>query len=169
MKNDPEHDRLLDDVLEELAPPDFRAQLLDCTLAQVRRKKQVRRRNRGLLAAACVACTSIFLFQGRAPVVTKHEPSSGTLVMISTRPFNASMIVESTSGSVAMITSAASRISMIETDPARREFRVLTDDELLALVPGRSAMLVRQGPHEAELLIVDSGAGIIFPGDGADQ
>ena len=38
-----------------------------------------------------------------------------------------------------------------------------------ASLPGQPAMLVRQGPHEAELLIVDSGARIIFPGEGAGR
>jgi len=54
MKTEPEIERLLADVLEEAAPPDFRAELLDRTLKQVRRRRHLHQWNQGLMAAAFI-------------------------------------------------------------------------------------------------------------------
>ncbi len=51
MKNDEHDDRLLDDLLTGSGADDFRAEMLNRTLGQVRRRKLARQWGRGTLAA----------------------------------------------------------------------------------------------------------------------
>jgi hypothetical protein len=144
------------DVLEEAASPDFRAELLDCTLRQVRRQRHLRQWNQGLLAAAFITVLGFLAWNTRAPKDAQQGAPAETLEIVTSQPLSPAMIVQSSPGLVKMINSSASALVVIETSPFGDGYRELNDEELLAFTAGKPSVLVRRGPHQAELLIVDS-------------
>ena len=169
MKMEPDAERLLADVLEEAAPPDFRAELLDCTLKQVRRRRHLRQWNQGLLTAAFIATLGLLVWKSRAPKDANQASPRETLEIVTSRRLSPAMIVQSSPGLVEMISSSRSALAIIETSPFSHDFRELNDEELLAFTAGKPSVLVRQGPHQAELLIVDSTAEVVSPAERLNQ
>ena len=169
MKIKPESERLLADVLEEAAPPDFRAELLDRTLKHVRRRRHLRQWNQGLLAAALISTVGFFAWKSRTPNGTNQGVPIETLEIVASQPLSPSMRVQSSPGTVKMISSSPSALVVIETSPFGDGFRELNDEELLAFTAGKPSVLVRRGPHQAELLFVDSAAEGVSPVDRSNQ
>jgi hypothetical protein len=169
MKPEPDADRLLADVLEESAPPDFRDALLDRTLKQVRRRRHLRQWNRGLLAAALISTVGFFVWKSRAPKVTNLGAPGEALEIVTSQPLSPAMIVESSPGMVRMISSSLSTVAIIETSPFGDGYRELNDEELFAFTAGKPSVLVRHGPHQAELLIVDPTVEVVSPADKLTQ
>ncbi|EEF60485.1 hypothetical protein [Pedosphaera parvula] len=166
MRNDGQNE-LWNDILSEVAPGEFREALLNQTLRRVRRRKQARRLGQGVMALALVIGTGLLLWQGKTNKIVK-QPSleiSG-VEMISSRPMAASMMVQSVPGLVELVSSKSTEMAFVDTQSPQQEFRKINDDELLALTEGKPAALIRKGPHEAELLIVDAkGQSIITAGE----
>ena len=154
MDTDPAKNQLLDDVLADAAPPGFRADLLRLTLEQVQSRKHRRRRNRGLLAAACLllvlAVGARFLFPPNAP-----KPGPGNPLVVQSRPLDARMLVTTQPGGPGLVRSSASPFAFVRTSPTERTFDVIGDDQLFALLGGRPAALVRRGPAAAELVFLN--------------
>jgi hypothetical protein len=46
-------------------------------------------------------------------------------------------------------------MSVITTDPSRRLYREINDDQLLTLLAGRPAAIIREGANRASLLFLD--------------
>jgi hypothetical protein len=155
MKNQSDPDRLLDDILADAAPPEFRAEMLEQTLQQVRQRSRVRRWNRSIVVVTLVV--SIPLLGWKLFVATpksgKSPPPSFSLVR--SQPLGPSLIVETKLGIVKIITSSPSTFAFVETELGKHLVTEINDDQLLALVAGRPAALVRQGPHQAELLFLN--------------
>jgi hypothetical protein len=162
MNADPAKNQLLDEVLADAASPAFRADLLRLTLERVQSRKQQRRRNRGLLAAACVllvlATAVRLLSPSNAPKRGRGNP-----LVVHSRPLEAQMLVTTQPGGLGLVRSAASTIAQIRTSPAERAFDVIGDDQLFALLGGRPAALIRRGPGTAELVLLDPADQAGFP------
>lgn len=169
MKPEPDAERLLADVLEEAVPPDFRADLLDRTLKQVRRRRHLRQWNHGVLAVALIATVGFLLWKTSVPKDANQGAPGEALEIVTSQPLSPAMIVQSSPGMVRMISSSLSTLAVIETSPFGDGYRELNDEELLAFTAGKPSVLVRQGPHQAELLIVDSGAEVVSPADRFNQ
>ncbi|HXP59522.1 MAG TPA: hypothetical protein VN829_03470 [Dongiaceae bacterium] len=154
MNTDPAKNQLLDEVLADAASPAFRADLLRLTLERVQSRKQQRRRNRGLLAAACVllvlATAARFLSPPNAPKRGHDNP-----LVVHSRPLEAQMLVTTRPRGPGLVRSSASAIAWVRTSPAKRTFDVIGDDQLFALLGGRPAALIRRGPARAELVLLD--------------
>ena len=54
-----------------------------------------------------------------------------------------------------MVTSSSATFGLVEPSSIKDPFQEIDDEQLLALVGGRPAALVRQGPHQAELLFLN--------------
>ena len=156
MKNEPDPNRLLDDILEEISPPAFRAELLERTLKQVRHRRHLRQWNQRLLAAAVIVMAGLFAWRTYAPRSQRHALPVARLNWVSSKPLSPAMIVASNTNFLHTITSLGSTVAIVQTQTSHYQLRELNDEELLAMVEGKPALLVRQTPHEAELLIVDS-------------
>ncbi|MDB6066914.1 MAG: hypothetical protein JWR26_3122 [Pedosphaera sp.] len=161
MKNESDPERLLNDILADAVPPDFRAELLDRTLNSVRRRRRQRQWGQGLLAATIILGASFMLWRTNVP---KHSSESGQpsaigdLSMVSSSPLKPSMLVESAPGSVQIVSSFNSTAAMlVETGVSDPSLQLLNDQELLAFMGGKPAIIVRESPRHAELLVVDSG------------
>jgi hypothetical protein len=65
------------------------------------------------------------------------------------------MLVETKPGMVHLITSLADSVAIIKTDPSKRLFREIDDEQLLTLLAGRPAVLIREGPGRASIEFAD--------------
>jgi hypothetical protein len=148
---------LLSDVLAEDSNADFRQALLDHTLRIVRRNRRFRKVRQGAYASLMVvalALVSVHFFISKPPAPKRLEPSY-TLVV--TQPLPAGAVLStSPDHSVATISTSptAEWIATAESSPILHQ---LDDDELLALLPS-PALLVRRGPHIAEVVFSNTDA-----------
>ncbi len=149
-------DPLLEDVLNEAASPGYRAAVLTGTLHEARRRQSVRRRMRVALAGLCLVALAGIAFwpHGRTlpsgPVVS---PVPG-LVVVHSAPLDPKLVVETRSDAVNIVQSAGATYALVETGDGRGLFQEINDDQLLALLRGHPAVLVRRGPGRSELLFV---------------
>ena len=65
------------------------------------------------------------------------------------------MVIRTRIDSVAVVTSSATTYVLVETGSVKNPFKEIDDEQLLALAGGRRVALVRQGPHQAELIFLD--------------
>jgi len=154
MKPDLEQLGLLDDLLAEAAPPDFERDLLDGTLRAVRRRRRSRRLARGLAAAGLFAAIALVVWNSLWPTTTIQSVRTA-LNIVHTQPLPASMIVRTKLDGLAVVNSSAATYLSVETGAIKDPFNEIDDEQLLALARGRPVALVRQGPHQAELLFLN--------------
>ena len=152
----PDPHRLLDEVLEEAAPSEFRSALLEQTLRHVQRRRVARRTLRGLVAFAFLMALPLAIW--RTVVIPRNHNGAGpaNTARVSSQPPAAFMLIESKPGAVSIVTTSAKSVVMVETAAAKDSFKEISDEELLALVAGRPAVLVRHSPQQAELLFVNA-------------
>ncbi len=156
---------LLCDILAEDSDSEFRAALLDHTLQSVRRKRRLRKSRNVAFASLMLAGLALvgfhFLFS-KAPISKRIEPP---YLVVTTESLPAIAVVSTThERSMKVISSLpAVEIAMVATSQSTGLVRQLDDDELLALLPS-PALLVRRGPHTAELVFADSATNhVLFP------
>ena len=154
MKPESEQNSLLDDVLSEAAPADFERALLDGTLRAVRHRRRLRRASPGLAVAGVFAAIAVAVWNALLPT-TPVNLVRPTLHIVRSQPLPASMVVGTKPGSVVVVTSSPTTFVMVETGSIKDPFQEINDEQLLALAAGRPAALVRQGPHQAELLFLN--------------
>jgi hypothetical protein len=162
MESDSEHHDLLNDVFEDAAPPAFRAGLLLQTLQEVQRRKRRRQLGRHLLTAACVV--GVLVLAARfLPLPRTSAPPRADLLLVHSQPLGGDMIVKTERGNLGAISSSAFAIALVRTLPAEQTFAVIGDDQLFALLAGRPAALVRLGPSQAELVLLNPADESGFP------
>lgn len=148
---------LLSGVLAEDTRADFREALLDHTLRIVRRKRRFRKVRQGAYASLMVvalALISFHFFISKPPAPKRLEPSY-TLVL--TQPLPASAVLSTSRDHSVAAISTLPTVEWIATGESSPILRQLNDDQLLALLPS-PALLVRRGPHNAELVFADPDA-----------
>ncbi|MGD0016170.1 MAG: hypothetical protein ABSC38_01440 [Verrucomicrobiia bacterium] len=162
MKQPTKTERLLDEVLAETISADFSQGLLEQTLHQARRRRRIRHLRQGLLMLAALGALPFWLWHLKtsAPVQNTEEIRSApqmapAFVVVKTRPLSPGMLVETQTGLATTISTTPSAITLVATRPADQSFRLLDDDQLLALVADQPAAMVRLGPHDATLIITD--------------
>jgi hypothetical protein len=77
-------------------------------------------------------------------------------VVVSTEPLTEANIVRSSPSSVARMVTSRPLPNTVATIDATPPVREVQDDELLALAAPNSVVLVRIGPHDAELVFTES-------------
>lgn len=156
MNNQPESERLFDDVLNDAASPEFRASLLDGTLRQVRRRKHIRRWSRGVVVAAVVLAAVSFAFWRTSPRVSQRaDLRKPDLIIVHSRPLDPSMVVQTKPGELSVVASMSSGFAVVETGTTRSILQELDDDGLLRLLQGKAVALVKHGPNQAELIFLN--------------
>lgn len=169
MNDETESNRLVDDILEDVAPPAFRAEMFARTLEQARRRNRARQWNRALITVAVLALVGSLFFKMPTRRDAAQPARSAGLAIVQSTPLDPSEIVASRAGSVKVIGSSSGNIAMVETSSANPGFKELDDRELLALMDGTPSVLVRQGPHQEELLVVDASTSTARPVDDTYQ
>jgi hypothetical protein len=163
MNND--SNRLLNAILEDAAPEEFRASLLAETLRLVRQRRRARIVNRGIVWLALAVALPLLLwrtFQGLppaplplAPILPAQRMESPSYRLVVSRPLDPNLVVLTESGSVNLVTSSSLSVGVIESPAAGGLYHDLSDDELLLLCAGRPAALVRQSSNHAELVFLN--------------
>src|SRR4051812_46123393 len=119
MKRSPEGGNLLDDVLGESAPADFRAELLADTLRLAGRRRRSRRMQRGVSLAAALALGA---FLGWRALIPTADAIAGCEV-VRTHPLAEGTMVRTQHFSGEVRTDPQSSMATIETPAERNGFR----------------------------------------------
>jgi hypothetical protein len=150
----PPNKRLLSDVLAEETDAGFRDALLGQALRLAKRRRHFRKAQQAAYVCAVVAVVAVVSFRFVAPKPISPRGLERPYVLVTTRPLPAGAIVStSRDSSTALITSSPT-VELVTTSHAPGMLTELDDDELLALAPS-PAVLVRRGPHLAELVFAD--------------
>jgi hypothetical protein len=148
---------LIDDLLEDAIPPEFRAALLDKTLQGARQRKRGRRLNLALGATALAGIFTLAFWEMRVPTMTPNQIHRPVLSAANLHKSSPVLIVSTKRDAVEKVVASdpASALTMVQTTESARP-REINDQQLLALLSDRPVALVRQGAHEAELIFPNS-------------
>lgn len=152
MKPQNDRERLLADVLGESSEPEFHAAMLAETLRLARGRRRLRQVQRagGLLAVSIVLAMLMMRSPRPATPVKEASPPRAYELTIS-QPLSLDQVVTTIPTAADLLLASTTTIPTVSTEPGN--YRLLGDDELLALAP-QPAALVRRGPHRAELVLV---------------
>ena len=154
MKPESEQSSLLDDVLAEATPAEFERALQDGTLRAVRRRRRLRHSIRRLAVTGIFTAIVLAVWNALLPTRPVKLVRPALNIVIS-QPLAASMVIGTKPGSVLFVTSSPTTFELVETGAIKDPFQEINDEQLLALAGGRRVALVRQGPHQAELLFLN--------------
>ncbi len=150
-----ESQSLLEAVLAESLAADFQDQSLTATLNAVRHHRRMRQWRRGGAVVALLLALPSAVWWLRMSATPTQPATAPSVTMVASQPLPASMVVETRPDTVAIVTSTRAGFTVVATDPVRGAVPELTDDELLQLVAGRAAALVREN-GEVRLVIADA-------------
>jgi predicted component of type VI protein secretion system len=147
-----DRENLLIDVLAEESPANLGETMLAGMLHQVRRKNRGRvRRKRGAVLAA-VALLGLLSWRHWPQFQFVPGRPAANYELVRTHALATSAMVHTQPLSTAALMRSTSTVAVIETRGG--QFRFISDNELLAFA-GRSAVLVRLGPHTQILVLAD--------------
>ncbi len=158
MNNRADKESLLTEVLAEASPTDFRAALLAETLRLARRRRHFRlvRRAAGVvMVIGGLMLLAIHQFS-RPPVVSPalaQKAVEQSYELVHTQPMPAGMLIGTRSFSTVQTAAPVSLVAEIAT--VSGGYRLINDDELLALLADKPAVLIRTGPHSEELVFAN--------------
>jgi hypothetical protein len=166
MNDHAKQEQLLAEVLAEASPPDFRAALLAETLRLARRRRQFRaaRQAAGVLAVAgllAVLVAQQFSKPAITPALAAKKIASQSYQLVRTLPLPPGAVVVTTKFSAAVL--AASVPKIVEVATSSGGFRLINDNELLALLADKPAVLIRTGPDSEELVFANPADQKTFP------
>lgn len=156
MNRKPDIEDLLNDVFAEDAPMDFREASLGDTLRRVRRRRRVRKGFQGAVCIMIFGVLSFLFWPGhekqpkQAPVTAKIEKG---YKIVHTRPMPADSIVTTRATPFENSNIPKQSVAIVQTKHG--EYRVINDEELLALLGSRPAALIRLGPDSEELVFIN--------------
>lgn len=158
MNNHADQESLLTEVLAEASPPDFRAVMLAETLRLARRRRQFRQTRQvgGILTV--LGLLAVFVAQQFSAPPAVSVPLAKKITkpdyeLVRTQPLPAGAIVSTRSFSPTSL--AANFPEVAEVVTVRGGYRVINDNELLALLADKPAVLIRTGPHSEELVFAN--------------
>ena len=161
MKNNASRE-LLDDILAGESDS-CRQQSLASTLAAVRRRKTVRRIQHSAIATLAISALLILRSPSDKSIVSQSPELAVPSLIIHTRPLRAEQIVTTRSGSVETVTTLRNSSIVIHTMPEKRLYEELNDQQLLALLDGRQAMILRSPEFDTRLIVEDESIFEGFP------
>jgi hypothetical protein len=162
MKNRPGPDRLLDDLVGDAVPSHLRVEWLERTLTEVRRRNRARRTRSGAVAMTISLGLFLVLWKMVDPHQNLHSHYS-ELRIVESSPLKPSEIVETRIGTVSLINTSTRDISVVTTRTVQGTVALIDDQQLLNLVAGRSAALVRSESGQSELIFADPADASGFP------
>jgi hypothetical protein len=150
--------QLLDDLLDDAAPPEFRAALMSETLRHARRRKF--RRRAGIVGGIALAAVGLAVlpWHTKKENVTRNpmEVRRPDLIVVETQSLSGTQVVRTQPGSIDIVSSSpASAITLVETRVVQRIYAEIDDEQLLGLLSGKPVALVRPGANRAELIFLD--------------
>ena len=158
MKRESDDEALLRDVFGEAAPASLRDAMLGESLRVVRRRHKIRRVGR-VTALLVVLGLAVVLFRQSTPrrpdVLSKATPAmvEKSYTPVRSQPLPAAALVTTRPLSSGQFIGAAVLAGIVRTRPD--SFRVINDDELLALLSPRPCALIQVGPNLEKLVFVN--------------
>lgn len=158
MNNRTDQESLLAEVLAEASPTDFREAMLAETLRFARRRRQFRqvRQAAGVLAVTGLLAVLVAQQFSRQPDVSM--PLAKKIVkqsyeLVRTQPLPAGALISTRKFSEAQFAASVSTVVAVAT--VSGGFRQINDNELLALLADKPAVLIRTGPNSEELVFAN--------------
>jgi len=158
MNNRTDQKSLLAEVLAEASPTDFREAMLAETLRLARRRRQFRQVRQAAGVLAVIGLLAVLVAQqfSRQPDVSM--PLAKKIVkqsyeLVRTQPLPASALISTRKFSEAQFAASVSTAVAVAT--ASGGFRQINDNELLALLADKPAVLIRTGPNSEELVFAN--------------
>ena len=158
MNHEAENGRLLNDVLAEAAPPGFRGALLDQTLGLVRRRRRWRQTRRMAGIFAVLGLLGILVWQKNLPQRVSMPGTVAKAVeqnywLVRTQPLPAGEMVATQLLAPEQFIASVATVEIVQSGNA--DYRVIDDNQLLALFTFHPAALIRVGPHAVQLVFVN--------------
>ena len=151
-----DRDRLLSDILAERREAgDMRDALLDRTLRHVKRRRTIRRvRRAGSVLLLLLLPIVVSVWRVHPPQAPEAVNRQVPYVLVRTAPLPQSALIETQPFAPSGLVASAPSLSAasITTRPEDRAYREIDDATLLDLAGTNAAVLVRLGPHSAELV-----------------
>jgi hypothetical protein len=158
MENKADNDDLLADVLAETAPADFRDAMLGKTLRLVRRRRRWRQTRHTAGVVVVLGLLGIFVRQKNLPQppvapapVAKAIEKNYKLVRTESLPANDIVVTKPLVAG--QFVASVANVEMVQTMAGN--FRVINDEELLALVTPHPAILIRTGKNSEQLVFAN--------------
>ena len=158
MNNRIDQDTLLAEIFAEEPPADFRAAMLTQTLRLARRRRHFRQFRRGLGVFVVMSLLAVFVAQqfSKLPVISRPQAKKITnpnYELVLTQPLPTSQLIATYSFSMPGPYESVPKAFEIAT--VSGGFRLINDNELLALLADKPAVLIRTGPHSEELVFAN--------------
>lgn len=151
MNRTADQEQLLKDVLVETMPASLREDLLAQTLRQVRRRRHTRQVRR-MAGALAILVGLGFILWPRPPHTLVQRTPVKSYVLVRTQPLPSGEIVKTVSLAEARHIISSPAVGVISTATAPRVVREIDDADLLSLAAPNPVVLVRLGPHSAQLV-----------------
>jgi hypothetical protein len=158
MNNRTDQESLLAEVLAEASPTDFREAMLAETLRLARRRRQFRQVRQAAGVLAVIGLLAVLVAQqfSRQPDVSM--PLAKKIVkqsyeLVRTQPLPAGALISTRKFSEAQFAASVSTVVAVAT--VSGGFRQINDNELLALLADKPAVLIRTGPNSEELVFAN--------------
>jgi hypothetical protein len=146
-----EQERLLNDIVAESAPGGLREALLERTLRQVKRRRHARQARRTVGVLVLVLGLGFLLWPRPQRGVVQPSVAKPYL-LVRTQPLPRADIVQTVPLAAANQVASSPPVSVISTATVPRLAREIDDAALLSLAAPNPVVLVRLGPHSAELV-----------------
>ncbi len=158
MNHEADNGLLLNDVLAEAAPPDFRGAMLDQTLGLARRCRRWRQTRHAVGIFAVLGLLGIFIWQTNLPPrasapVSVARAVERNYILVRTQPLPAGEMVSTQPFAGGRFLASVATVEIVPT--SNRNYRVINDNELLALLASHPAALVRTGSHSERLIFAN--------------
>jgi hypothetical protein len=157
MNYEPDNEQLLVDVLAEAAPAGIREALLGETLRLARCRRHWRQTRRAAALLVALGLFTLLVWRNFPPQSLAPMPMAKVKVqgyeLVRTQPLSAGMTVVTEPLSADHLVASVAIAEMVQTSSSN--YRVINDNELLALVAPRPAVLVRFGPHSDQLFFAN--------------
>lgn len=158
MNKPTDNQNLLAEVLAEATPADFRATMLAETLRLARRRRHFRqaRRAAGVLVVMSLLAVLVVQQSSRQSVVSMppvEKVVEQSYEVVRTQPMPASALISTRAFPENNLGIPTGTVFEITTTTGG--FHLINDDELLALLADKPAVLIRIGPHSEELVFAN--------------
>jgi hypothetical protein len=159
MKPPTDNDRLLDDVLAESAPAGFRGALLGETLHRARRRRHWRQTRRATAVLAVMSVLAILVWRNLPQPSSAPKPlieaGSKSYQLVLTRSLPPQATVSTQPLAAGKIIASVANVNILQTAALPGDYREIGDNDLLALVAPRPAVLVGCGPYCEQLIFLN--------------
>ena len=156
MNQQNDNERLLADVLTGEDVAGFREALFSETLRRARRRRHFRQARQAVPAMAVMVGLCLWVWHSLPRPVKLPEAKQQNYAVVHSQPLPAAALVLTRPLAIDQRAASFTKVQRVQTAQGGGQFREIDDDELLALAEPKPAALVRLGPHDAELIVLNA-------------